>query len=163
MKDREAWCAAVNGVAKSQTQLSNNSWTIKESRIGPRELDAYERNGFSKPRHLHLPIHRRLLNLFMWDRFSFLLTNNNLLIFRLSAPCCRLVYSLVPPLPPWSQLSRGHLSYCLPARVLTMPPNKTYSQLVDCVYFLLFLLTLGIKKVGTGMVEWLCAQNRTNL
>ena len=107
--------------------------------------------------------YRRLLNLFMWNRFSFFLINNNLFIFRLPAPCYRLVYSLVPPLHSLSQLSRGHLRYCLPARVLTLPPNKTYSQLVDCVYFLLLLLTLGIKIVGTGMVEWLCAQNRTNL
>ena len=30
-----------------------------ESRIGPRWLEAYERNDFSKPRCLHLSIHRR--------------------------------------------------------------------------------------------------------
>ena len=55
MKDREAWRAAVHGVAKGRTQLSNNSVNDK-GRIGPRQLDAYERNGFSKLRHLHLPI-----------------------------------------------------------------------------------------------------------
>ena len=53
--DRETWRAAVHGVAKGRTQLSNNSVNDK-GRIGPRQLDAYERNGFSKLRHLHLPI-----------------------------------------------------------------------------------------------------------
>ena len=28
LKDREAWCAAVHGVAKSQTQLNNNKCSL---------------------------------------------------------------------------------------------------------------------------------------
>ena len=31
VKDREAWCAAVHGVVKGQTQLSNRRTTTNES------------------------------------------------------------------------------------------------------------------------------------
>ena len=30
VKDREAWCAAVHGVSKSQTELSNQTTTIRD-------------------------------------------------------------------------------------------------------------------------------------
>ena len=39
VKDREAWCAVVHGVAKSWTQLSN--WTTMLSEIKQREKDKY--------------------------------------------------------------------------------------------------------------------------
>ena len=123
---------SVHGVAKGRTQLSNNSVNNERKQDWPQIARCIWKKWFQQAQTRIFP-YRRLLNLFMWNRFSFLLINNNLLIFRLPAPCYRLVYSLVPPLHFWSQLSRGHLRYCLPASVLTLPPNKTYSQLVDCV------------------------------
>ena len=33
VKDRETWCAAVHGVAKSQTHLSDGTWTITDSNV----------------------------------------------------------------------------------------------------------------------------------
>ena len=35
--------------------------------LAPDSWDAYERNDFSKPRLLHLPMQRKALNLFTWD------------------------------------------------------------------------------------------------
>ena len=84
---------------------------LKRCRIlAPDSWDAYERNGFSKPRLLYLPIHRRVLNSFIWDIW-FSLINNNHLIFRLPTPCCKLPYSLAPPLTSL-EFSQGHLRCC---------------------------------------------------
>ena len=58
--------------------------------------DTYERNDFSKPRLLHLPIQRKVLNSLTWDIWLSLI-NNNLLVFRLPVLCCKLLYKLTPP------------------------------------------------------------------
>ena len=74
--------------------------------LTPDGWDAYERNGFSEPRLLHLPIHTKALNSLTWEAW-FSLINNNVLLFRLSALCCKLLYNLTPPYspPPWSSFS----------------------------------------------------------
>ena len=72
--DREAWHAAVQGVTKSRTQLNNN-WT---------ELRCHERNEFSEPRGLHLPIHSMLISL-TWYLIFDVLT---------AFPICYKLYSL---------------------------------------------------------------------
>ena len=38
VKDREAWCAAVHGVTKSQTRLSNKTTTKKSELPAGREV-----------------------------------------------------------------------------------------------------------------------------
>ena len=48
VKDREAWCAAVHGVAKGWTQLSNQTTRL-----------------------LHFPIQRKVLNSLTWDIWFF--------------------------------------------------------------------------------------------
>ena len=79
--------------------------------------DTYERNDFSKPRLLHLPIQRKVLNSLTWDIWLSLI-NNNLSVFRLPVPCCKLLYKLTPPSSPASpevtQLFQGYLKCCLP-------------------------------------------------
>ena len=52
----------------------------------PDSWDAYQRNDFSMPRLLYLPIHRKALNSLTRDTW-FSLINNNLLMFRLHALC----------------------------------------------------------------------------
>ena len=78
-------------------------WLYKElgseqskSRIWPQIAEMHMREMISVSL-VCLPIHRRALNLFMQEIW-FSLINNNLLIFRLPAPCCKLVYSLAPSL-----------------------------------------------------------------
>ena len=52
--------------------------------LAPDSWDAYESNDFTKPRPLHLLIHRKALNSLTWDIW-FSLIYNNLLTFRLHA------------------------------------------------------------------------------
>ena len=49
----------------------------RSRRLAPDSWDAYERNDFSEPRHLHFPIHKRALNSLIWDTW-FSSINNNL-------------------------------------------------------------------------------------
>ena len=84
-------------ICQEVTGLELRVRTIKKQDLVPDSWDAYERNDFSKPDHLHFPIHRRAQDPLMWEIW-FSLINSNLLTFRLPAPCCRLLYSLAPPL-----------------------------------------------------------------
>ena len=61
---------------------------------------------------IFFPTHRKVLNLITWD-FWFSLINNNILIFRLPALCCKLLNNLIPPLISLEQFSQGHLRCCL--------------------------------------------------
>ena len=60
-------------------------WTCKL--LTPDSWDAYERNDFSQPKLLHLPIHRKALNFLTWDIW-FPLIINKFLMVRLPALFC---------------------------------------------------------------------------
>ena len=92
--------------------------------------DVCERNDYRKPRLLHLPIHRKALNSLNWDIW-FSLINSNLSVFKLPAPCCKLLYKWTPPPASLEQLSQGHLRCCLPG---WSPPN---SHQIKCDFELL--------------------------
>ena len=56
--------------------------------LAPDSWDAYQRNYFSEPRLLHLPIHRKAINSLNRNVW-FPLISNNLLMFRLPALHCK--------------------------------------------------------------------------
>ena len=56
--------------------------------LAPDSWGANQRNDFSEPRLLHLPIHRKALNSLTWVIW-FSLINNNFLTFRLPALYCK--------------------------------------------------------------------------
>ena len=66
------------------------------NRISPGSWDAYERNGFSEPRGLHLPIHR-MQNSLTWYLIFDVQTAYSL--------CCKLIYSLTSPPASLEQIS----------------------------------------------------------
>ena len=66
-------------------------WMWKHRILAPNHWGAYQRNDFSEPRLLQLPIYRKALNSLAWDIW-FSLLNNNLLMIRLPA----LLYNLAP-------------------------------------------------------------------
>ena len=71
----------------------------KEAGLAPGSWSAYERNEFSEPRGLHLPIHRRLNSLTWYLIFD---------VQRACSLCASLCAVWHPLLPPWSSF----LSYC---------------------------------------------------
>ena len=83
-----SWGNARNKVNK-KTWLAPDSW------------DAYERNEFSEPKGVHLPIHR-VINSLTWY-----LTFN---VQTACSLCCKLVYSLplYSPLPLWEKFSQRY-------------------------------------------------------
>ena len=76
------------------------NWGCEQSRsrmLAPDSWDAYECNKFNDARHLHLPIHRRVLNpLCEVSAFPKLTIT---LMFRLPVPCWKLTAWLLPPPP----------------------------------------------------------------
>ena len=106
-------------------------WAMKKAGLAPRR---YEKKGFCKARHLPLPIQRTSPNLFTGEIWVFWI-NSNLLIFRLPAPCCKLVYSPASPTPPWVSSLEVTWDTVSQAQVLTFPLNKN-SQVLGYAYFL---------------------------
>ena len=75
--------------------------------LAPDRWGVYQRNDFSEPRLLHLPIHRKVLSSLTRDIW-FSLVNNTLLRFRLPALCCKTSIYLAP-LTSLEQFSQGLL------------------------------------------------------
>ena len=108
----------------------------KHRTLAPHSWDAYERNDFSEPRLLHLPIHRKALNSLTWAIW-FSLIHRIFLMFRLPPFCCKLLFNLASPLTPRSSSLEGHLNAVSWA---WSPKNshwiKRNSQLSGCDCFL---------------------------
>ena len=96
----------------------------KTENTAPDSWGAYQRNDFSEPRLLHLPIHRKALNSLTWDIWFSLINHNlliaRLLIFNLSifnlpfVAMLLLIYNLAPPLTSSEQFSQGYLRCYVP-------------------------------------------------
>ena len=85
----------------------------RENRIlAPDSYGAYQRNDFSEPRLLYLPIHKKLLNSLTWDILFCLLT----IIFWYSdyLPCVAKLHNLASPLTSSEKFSQDYLRCCLP-------------------------------------------------
>ena len=119
----------------------------------------YERNDFSEPGLLYLPIHRKALNSLTWF-ICFSLINNNLLMFSLSALCYKT--SIKPgssPLPPLSSSLRVNWDAVSWLEVLKNSHwIKHSSQLLGCEYFLSWYLCQ--LQMGTCQDHCQCMNNK---
>ena len=81
--------------------------------LAPDSWGAYQRNDFSEPRLLHLPIHSKVLNSLTWDIW-FSLINSNLLIFWFSGLCCKNSYISCLPSSLFGAVLQSYLRCCVP-------------------------------------------------
>ena len=122
----EHWRTGGRGGWRDRGRCEKNKQT---NRIpAPESWDSCERKGFSEPRLLHLPLHRKAQNSFSWHTWFPII--NNFLMFRLPAPCRKLLHNLTPPPLPYThtssdKFSQGHLRcYLRGLTPQTFPPNK---------------------------------------
>ena len=101
-----------------------------KSRIWPQRAEMHMKEKISgSPDSCILPYNRKVLNVFRQEIWSTLL-NSHLLIFRLPAPCSKLVCNLTPPhptSPPWGR-QRSRFPGSESSR---FPPNTPNSQLLS--------------------------------
>ena len=109
---------------------------VKAKEAGPRRRGAYQRNDFSEPRLLHLPLHRKALNSQTWV-ICFTLINNNHLMPTVPALCCQHPAPTTTATASWSSSLR--VTWDAVSRTWR-PKNlcwlKHESQLSGCEYFL---------------------------
>ena len=90
---------------------------------GPRELRCRSKDGFSKPRLLHLSLGRKALNSLTWD-IQFSLINSNLLMFQLPGLVAKPpVYPSPPPVASSEPQSPERLCPRLTSSVLSTKYN----------------------------------------
>ena len=146
------------------TKCPEEAQMWKTENTAPDSWGAYQRNDFSEPRLLHLPIHRKALNSLTWDIWFSLINHNlliaRLLIFNLSifnlpfVAMLLLIYNLAPPLTSSEQFSQGYLRYCL----LGLSPKdfcwiKHNSQVLGSMYF----FQLSVVKVEKRLLKLKCS------
>ena len=134
--------AALPIAKPSVTAATAQRCTLRRLRMGKHRIlapdiwGAHQRNDFSEPSLLHLPIHRKTLNSWTWDVW-FSLINSNLLKFQVPGLCCKDSY--MPWLLPYifRAVPQSYPRDCvLGLSPQFCPPNKTYfSPFRLCFFF----------------------------
>ena len=104
--------------------------------LAPHRWGACQRKDFSEPRHLHLPIHRKVLTPLTWDIW-FSLIRDNLLNSDYQPFVTKFQVTWLLPSPPWS--SSLALIWAVISRAWSPKDShqiKCNSQISGCEYFL---------------------------
>ena len=123
-----------------QWALRTQVW--KRRTLAPDSGGAHERNDFSEPRLLHLPIHRKVLNSLTWGIWSSL-THKNTSDVQTTCPLLQnFCITLTSPLASSEQSSQGCLSHLFSGDAISQPwsPKNSHwikhsTQLLGCMYF----------------------------
>ena len=104
METKDAHCQTLRDCSHPQIQGTWRWLRMEISRIlSPESWGAFQRNDFSEPRLLHLPIHRKVLNSLMVDIWVSLI-NRNLFDVLNTWSLLKKLYILGACLPLWSQV-----------------------------------------------------------
>ena len=109
----EQWALRELGMKKNICALKKGSSGCENTGYWSSDSwSAYERNGSSEPRLLHLPMYRKVLNYLTCNTW-FSLINNNIWCSVSLCFVAKLLYNLAPPLASLEQFSQGYLRCCL--------------------------------------------------